>query len=127
MRKIGNIRSKHSVTLAFAISLGLGQLSAPISWAADCSKKTDAKSPACVSATAKPGVGGSMQTVQQGSAAAQKKESKANPETMTAGATQAKHERRDWAGQTAQVCKKGSLTLHLASGSSQCPSGFHKS
>jgi hypothetical protein len=116
-----------SVNCVGALFLLFTQVSPQISSAADCSKKADAKLPACVSATAKPGVGGSMQTIDQGSAVAQKRSAQANPETSTAKATQSKREKRDWAGQTAQVCRKGPLTLHLASGSAQCPPGFHSS
>jgi hypothetical protein len=99
------------------------------SWAADCAKAADSKLPACVSTTAKPGPGSSMQTIQQGGAEAQKKAAQATIETRTATAGLAGQgrENRTWVGQTALTCKKGSVTLHLAAGTAQCPDGFRKS
>ena len=99
------------------------------SWAADCAKASDSKLPACVSTTAKPGPGSSMQTIQQGGAEAQKKAAQGTIETKTAaaGLVGQGREKRTWVGQTALTCKKGTVTLHLEVGTAQCPDGFHKS
>ena len=102
-------------------------LSIPSGWAADCSKAGDSKSPICVSATAKAGPGGSMQTVDQGGAQAQKKAVQSNSDSRTVTNGAASREKRNWVGQTSIICKKGSVTLHFAAGSAQCPDGFHKS
>ena len=127
MEKYLNRKSARSLAVVSVAVFSLLQLSTSSSWAADCTKKSDAKLPTCVNATAKPGVGSSMQTIQQAGAEAQKKATQGNVDTRTAGVVQSKREKRTWVGQTALTCKKGSLTLHLSAGSTQCPSGFHNS
>jgi hypothetical protein len=119
---------RQSIVLTIGI-FGSLSVSASSSWAADCAKPSDAKLPACVSATAKAGPGSSMQTIQQGGADAQKKAAQGTIETKTAAAGLAGQgrENRTWVGKTALTCKKGTVTLHLAVGTAQCPNGFRKS
>lgn len=97
------------------------------SWAADCGKAGNSKLAPCVSATAKPGPGSSMQTIEQGGAQAQKKASQATVETKTASMSNIPREKRTWVGQTVLTCKKGTITLHMAVGATMCPDGFRKS
>ena len=114
--------------LVFVITLStLSTYFVTTSWAADCSKSANSKVPACLSATAKPGPGSAMQTVDQAGAQAQKKAAQSTVESKTANSQPQSKEKRNWVGQTAITCKKGSVTLHLASGAGQCPDGFHKS
>ena len=105
------------------------QISLSATWGADCSKGANSKLAPCANATIKPGPGSSMQTIQQGGAEAQKKAAQATVETRTAatGIAGQGREKRTWVGQTALSCKKGTVTLHLAVGATQCPDGFHKS
>ena len=104
------------------------QFSSSSSFAADCAKAANSKLAPCANATAKPGPGSSMQTIQQGGAEAQKQATQANVETRTAASGQTgNREKRTWVGKTALTCKQGTVTLHLADGTAQCPAGFHKS
>jgi len=114
--------------LMASVLLSLLQASATPIWAADCSKKSDAKLPACVIATAKPGAGSPMQTVPQDSAGEQKKAAQSMIDTKTATSPQRPNrEKRNWVGATQLECKKGSMSLHLAAPATQCPPGFKKS
>lgn len=126
-----SIRTRVLITSLAMASVVIANLSASTSssWAAECAKAGDSKLPACVSTTAKPGPGSSMQTIQQGGAEAQKKAAQGTTETRTAAAGIAGpgREKRTWVGQTALTCKKGTVTLHLALGTAQCPDGFRKS
>jgi hypothetical protein len=122
------IAARRSLIVIFGL-LGTLCASPASGWAADCSKTSDSKLPACVNATANAGPGSSMQTIQQGGAEAQKKAAQGTVETRTAVTGQAgsAREKRTWIGQTAITCKKGTVTLHLEAGTAQCPAGFRKS
>lgn len=114
--------------LVATILLSVLQASTTPTWAADCTKKSDAKLPACVTATAKPGAGSQMQTVPQDSVGEQKKAAQAMIDTKTATSPQkSNREKRSWVGKTQLECKKGSISLHLAAPATQCPPGFRKS
>ncbi|CAN2211584.1 hypothetical protein MCEMRE22_01018 [Candidatus Nanopelagicaceae bacterium] len=109
-------------TLATSLQFSMGS-----SWAADCGKPGNSKLAPCVSATAKPGPGSSMQTIEQGGAQAQKKASQGTVDTKTASMQNMPREKRTWVGQTVLTCKKGTVTLHMAAGATMCPDGFRKS
>jgi hypothetical protein len=102
------------------------QFASSSSWAADCGKTANAKLAPCVSATAKPGPGSSMQTIQQGGAQAQKNAAQTTVESKTALAQSPGHEKRTWVGRTSLTCKKGAITLHMTAGTTQCPDGFQR-
>lgn len=121
-------RSRVAKLLIGALAISLLQFSASPTWAADCTKSVDAKSPICTKASAKPGAGSQMQTVPQASAAEQKKAAQSIVDTKTATAQQKPmREKRDWAGKTELTCKKGSMTLHVESAQTPCPAGFVRS
>jgi hypothetical protein len=121
-------KSKLAKLLMASVLLSLLQASTTPIWAADCAKKSDAKLPACVAATAKPGAGSQMQTVPQDSVGEQKRAAQAFIDTKTATSSQKpSREKRNWVGVTQLECKKGSMSLHLAAPATQCPPGFKKS
>jgi len=119
---------KVTKVLMATVLLSMLQASNTPTWAADCSKKSDAKLPACVMATSKPGAGSQMQTVPQASAAEQKKATQSIIDTKTATSPlKPMREKRNWVGKTVLDCKKGSTTLHMADAATPCPPGFKKS
>lgn len=120
-------KTKVAKLLMASVLLSVLQASTAPTWAADCSKKSDAKLPACVTATAKPGAGSQMQTVPQDGVGEQKKAAQSLIDTKTATSQQKpSREKRNWVGTTQLECKKGSMSLHLAAPATQCPPGFKK-